>query len=123
MTKSEFKSLIKEAILELIAEGHLSKNISSANGLESKGNLSEIEMRGKNLSSLIRQSSINQSTTSESHKSNALLNILADTAQTTYVKQQQIEKTGLTSAEKEKFDGMFPSELKNFFEKQFPSKF
>ena len=119
MNRNELKKIIKEAILELVSEGKIEV---SAPSLNSKAGQADFRRSTNHLAEMIRTNAKQvQETRPGNQKEAALLNLLADTAQTTYTKQVETEKFGQTLEEKQRFDSMFPDELVEHFNKMFES--
>lgn len=117
MNKSEFKKLIKEAILELVSEGAIEM---AAPSLKSP-TTSHTALRKTNdqVANMIRANARQLEEKKSGGHDSALLNLLADTVQTTYSKQVEVEKFGQTLEEKQNFESLFPNELIEQFNKMF----
>jgi len=117
MNRTELKDIVKEAILELVKEGKVQLSAPGSSMQTSAGRPNSIKATGNHLAEMIRS---NVSVKSNQNSQEAtFLNLLADTAQTTYVRQQEIEQIGYTSEEKERFEDMFPAELVEQFQNMF----
>lgn len=119
MNRTEFKKIIKEAILELVDEGKISVS-SPSSKLSVQQSSSSIKEKSNHLSEMIKANAQNVSATKgKNSQEAALLGLLADTASTTFVRQKETEEFGYTSEEKDRFDAMFPDALKEHFNKLF----
>lgn len=113
MNPTLFKTLVKDAILELVQEGKIA--ISSNNQISA---FEPIKKNATHLAEMIRTNATHNANNGN-NKDASLLNLLADTAQTTYVRNIEKEEFGQTSEEKNRFDAMFTDSMKDHFNKLF----
>ena len=121
MTKTQLKEVIKEAILELVQEGHISFGNSSG---PPQKETQKFRTEGHQLAQMIRNNTNPQAIKQISQNPNAssFLNLLADTAENTLPKLKEAEEFGETAESRETVEGLFPAELKDKFNKLFSEK-
>lgn len=116
-SRTELKEIVKEAIMELVKEGKVQVSASGSSIHSVGGQPNAIRASGNHLAEMIRSNVSNK--VDKTSKEATFMNLLADTAQTTYVRQQEIESFGQTTEQKESFESMFPSELVEQFQNMF----